>query len=102
MYGFDHSRFQRLDDFGAVVGDDLADGGGHHIDAAKDSPQQRDEGEEHDQPERDARRRMHRRIAQGERGGHELGFVGVQVGAVGLFALRPGVTKDSGIALGQI
>jgi hypothetical protein len=63
MNRLDHSSFHRLDDLGAVVGDDLANRGGHDIDTAKDRPQQRDQGESHDQPQRNPWRRMSRGVA---------------------------------------
>ena len=60
------------------------------------------QGEGHDEPQRDARRGMHRRIAQGQRGGQELGFVRMQRRSVRFAAMRPGVAEDLGVTFEQV
>jgi hypothetical protein len=50
MACLDYGSLLWLDDFGAVVRDDFADCRRHHVDAAKDGLQQRDQGKQHNGP----------------------------------------------------
>jgi len=85
MDRLDHGGLHRLDDLGAIIGDDLSDRDSDHINPAKEGPQQGDQGEGYDEPQRDSWCGVYRRVTQGKRGGQELGFVGLQRGA-GRFA----------------
>ena len=102
QHALDDAGFERLDGLGALADHDAARRHGDDVDLAEPGPEQGDGEEGADGDRRAARRRVHGRLLQAQRGRHEGGFVGQAFGAGEFVAGLPGGGEDGFVARKQV